>query len=224
MQADRSPLINRIKKHPVEAMAFSVVFAAAFLVSYALLYVTGFTPEPIAEDVNSSLGSALSGPSGEETDSTVSIESVPERIVIEALGVDAPVNNPQSRDIGVLDEALLTGVVHYPGSGDLEDHTNLFLFGHSSYLPVVRNQMFRVFNNLNKLKAGDLIRVRSDFYEYRYSVSSVELVNADEALVELSSREKKLTLSTCNSFGDPGERFVVEADFLGRTELQGSAL
>ena len=47
-----------------------------------------------------------------------------------------------------------------------------------------------------------------------YIVETIRLVDADEALVELSRTGKKLTLSTCNSFGAPGERYIVEASFV----------
>jgi len=95
----------------------------------------------------------------------------------------------------------------------------MFLFGHSSFLPVVSNQNFRAFNNLEKVKTGELIRVESSDEVHVYRVTEVRLVNADEALVELSGTEKRLVLSTCNSFGDPGERFMVEADFVGSFAL-----
>ena len=196
---------------------FLFVFGAVLLMSYAILYAVDFIPEPLPEESGALLSADASG----------SVDGVnvpvgnppPQRIIIDAIGTDVNIVNPESQNIAVLDEALTRGVVHYPGSGNLEDNSNLFLFAHSSYLPVVQNELYRAFNGLNKLVAGDVIRVQSDGYEYRYVVTSVDLVNANEALVELSNRKKKLTLSTCNSFGDPGERFVVEADFLGRVTL-----
>jgi len=44
----------------------------------------------------------------------------------------------------------------------------------------------------------------------------VRLTTAQEELVDLSPRGgKRLTLSTCNSFGQKSERWVVEASFVG---------
>jgi len=198
---------------------FLFVFVAAALITYAFLYAIGFTPEPVSENPNVLVTDNTKDSNLENVEAEVPVDSTPLRIIIDSIGVNAPINNPESNTISVLDRELLSGVVRYPGSGDLEDRSNLFLFGHSSFLPVVQNEMFRVFNNLEKVNAGDLIRVQSGGYEYRYSVTSVVLVDADEALVELSNREKKLTLSTCNSFGAKSERFVVEADFLGRVAI-----
>lgn len=206
-----------------------VVFALVLLISYSLLYALDLVPE-MQKSANGDGSVTVGTGAGEEPAVSVSssaddspiarpADALPKRIIIDAIGVDAVINNPTSRDIEVLDEALLSGVVRYPGSGDLEDHTNMFLFGHSSHLPVVNNELFRVFNELSELEVGDVIRVQSDGFEYRYMVSSVDLVDAAEAWVELSNRQKKLTLSTCNSFGVPTDRFVVEADYLGRSSL-----
>lgn len=142
-------------------------------------------------------------------------EEVPVRIVIDAIGVDASIENPASANVATLDNALLSGVVHYPGSGNLDSTTNMFLFGHSSGLPVIHNQNFKVFNRLSELESGNLIRVQSANAEHVYRVTRVRLTTESEAYVEFNTGRKQLTLSTCNSFGDKSERWVVEADFIG---------
>jgi len=141
--------------------------------------------------------------------------SAPVHITIDAIGVDTDIVNPDSTDISVLDQALASGAVRYPGSGNLEDVSNMFLFGHSSHLPIVNNKAYKSFNNLEKLKEGDLIRVQSLTKEYHYRVRSVELVKADNSWVRFDSSKKQLTLSTCNNFGSKQDRYVVEADFVG---------
>ena len=141
------------------------------------------------------------------------------RIIIDSIEVDSKIVNPHSTDLAVLDEALLDGVVHYPGSGNLEDTSNMFLFGHSTGFRVVNNEAFKVFNNLKHLEKGNVIRMQSQEKEYVYRVTDVSLVNADEAFVELSNTKKTLTLSTCNSFGAKQERYVVKALFVGEYVL-----
>lgn len=159
----------------------------------------------------------------EEETKKEAIEYVePLHITIKSVGIDFQIMNPQSRDVSVLDRALMEGVVHYPGSGTLEEDTNMFLFGHSSHLPKVNNKSFQAFNNLEKVLVGDMIRVQSNDKEYLYEVKSISLTEADEALVSLSnpSGKKRLTLSTCNSFGAKTERYVVEAEFVGSVLLE----
>lgn len=210
----RTFLVSRLSWQPP-----LFVFGVVLLMSYAILYAVDFIPEPLPQESQVTSSTDILENENNNEDSILVGDITPKRIIIDVIGTDVNIVNPESQNIAVLDEALQRGVVHYPGSGNLEDNSNLFLFAHSSYLPVVHNELYRAFNGLNKLVRGDIIRVQSDRYEYRYAVVSVELVNADEALVELSNREKKLTLSTCNSFGSPGERFVVEANFLGRVAI-----
>ncbi|MEK7578914.1 MAG: sortase, partial [Patescibacteria group bacterium] len=122
-------------------------------------------------------------------------------------------------DLPVLDAALLKGVVHYPGSGNLNDVRNVFLFGHSTGFRVVQNEAFKVFNNLKELETNDLIRAQSATHEYVYRVITVELANAEEVEVDFRSNVRMLTLSTCNAFGAKEERYIVRAEFVGEFPL-----
>jgi LPXTG-site transpeptidase (sortase) family protein len=148
---------------------------------------------------------------------TVPESSVPTRITIDKIGVDVPVLTPASTDIAVLDRALLSGAVHYPGSGRLGENGNMLIFGHSSYLPVVKNDAFKAFNELSKLERGDTITVVSDTHRYVYSVETVGLSRAEETVIVLDANAPKLTLATCNSFGDEQERWVVTATLAFQT-------
>jgi len=138
---------------------------------------------------------------------------VPVRVVIEGADVDTEIRSPNTTDIAVLDNELRYGAVHYPGSGT-PGNGNMFLFGHSSSLPVVRNQAYKAFNGIQNLERGDDVVVYSENEKHIYKVLNVELVSADEALVDFSDNKNMLTLSTCNNFGEKQERFVVEADYV----------
>ena len=140
----------------------------------------------------------------------------PTHISIPVIGVDASVSNPSSTNAVILDDELTHGAVHYPGSGLLADG-NVFIFGHSTNWVVVHNQAYKTFNGFKDLKEGDEIDVTgsaSGIYEYK--VKSVTLINDDQAWVDLSSTPKTLTLSTCNTFGEKQQRYVVKADFVGK--------
>ncbi|MEK7613505.1 MAG: sortase [Patescibacteria group bacterium] len=193
------------------SLRFLGIFFLMFFLTSVFLYGIDFVPEPkISVEKNT-----------KETKSTsqeVVIET-PTRIVIKDIGVDTTIENPTSAVLEVLDAALLAGAVRYPGSALLGEDAPIFLFGHQSYLPVVKNKAFKAFNDLQKLESGDTIQVFSDNAVYEYTVTSVSLVNADNALIPLEAGEKTLILSTCNSFGDPGERYVVTADYKTREPL-----
>ncbi|OHA33070.1 MAG: hypothetical protein A2928_00805 [Candidatus Taylorbacteria bacterium RIFCSPLOWO2_01_FULL_45_15b] len=142
----------------------------------------------------------------------------PRHIEITSIGVNSAIRNPFSRDIEVLDEELKKGVARYPGSARLGDQGNMFIFGHSSSLPVIHNQAYKAFNRLGKLKSGDEIVVYSDTKKYTYRVKDVSLVNDHEESVAFNTGVKMLTLATCNVLGEKQERFVVRADFV-KSEL-----
>lgn len=195
-----------------------VTFVLVFMFSLVVLHMIGLTPETI-ETVASGQRDHVPVVSAHES-SRESVGAVqgtdvdPRRVVIESVGIDVRVVTPVSKDIAVLDAALLKGAVHYPGSGTLADVSNMLIFGHSSHLPVVNNQNFRAFNDLEDVEVGETVRVESGDMVSIYRVASVELHSADDALVTLSSAKKTLTLVTCNSFGKPTERYVVTATFV----------
>ena len=148
---------------------------------------------------------------------TSSIAGVnPERIVIHSIGVDLPVLNPEETTVSALDNSLLSGVVRYPLSVKLNEDGNVFIFGHSSHVAIVHNRMFKAFNGIGDLREGDSIKVVGGDMAYIYRVTSVRIADADEELINLSAKsERKLTLSTCDSFGGKSSRFIVESEFIG---------
>lgn len=179
-----------------------------FFLLFGVLNLVGFVPEP-KENTEKIV-------SGVQVVSASEISNIsPQRVIIDALDVDSTIVAPASRDIKVMDDALRDGVVHYPGSGLLSNDGTMFLFGHSSSLPVIYNEMYKVFNDLSKLESGNTIRIQGGGVENVYRVTSVSLVDSEDALVDLSGKDKSLIISTCNSFGSKSERFVVKADFVG---------
>ena len=194
---------------------FFVVFFLVFFVTSVILFIIDFVPEKPTQD---SEPTHTEQTLDNEQKEVLALES-PTRIVISDIGVDTVIENPTSLSVATLDHALLSGAVRYPDSALLGENATMFLFGHQSYLPVVKNKAFKAFNDLQKLEEGDIIRVYSETAVYEYAVRSVSLVEASEALVPLVQGERTLVLSTCNSFGEPGERYVVQADYRTHTTI-----
>ena len=136
----------------------------------------------------------------------------PDKVVIPKVDVDSIIKNPNRIDVATLDQALNQGAVHYPGSGSIEQG-NMFIFGHSTNWQVVQNDAYRTFNGIERLVSGDEIEIHAGDKSYIYKVSSVVLVDEDDALVVFDNSKRTLTMSTCNTFGEKQERWVVEADF-----------
>jgi LPXTG-site transpeptidase (sortase) family protein len=190
------------------------------MVSFLLLYTLGFVPESIKPQQAESFRTlwdkqqALAIKAQLEKNTQAGITAPePTRIVIDKINVDVSVSNPNTTDLATLDDYLLRGAVRYPGSG-LLGFGNMFIFAHSTGLQVVNNQAFKAFNGLKNLTTGDLIKVYSDSKVSTYRVTSVKMVDQNEALVDFDNNRNMLTLSTCNSFGQKGDRYVVEAEFV----------
>jgi LPXTG-site transpeptidase (sortase) family protein len=142
---------------------------------------------------------------------------LPTKLVIPRAKIDVPILNPDTTNVATLDAELAKGVVRYTHSSQLNEDGNMFVFGHSSHLPVVKNRMFKALNGIEDLVRGDTILVTGksgDVYEYQ--VTSVKKTDANDELIDLSVHTgvRKLTLSTCDSFGKKTSRFVVEAEFV----------
>ena len=112
--------------------------------------------------------------------------ALPERIAISAIGMDLPLQNPATKDIDALTEVLKAGPARYVDSARLGEKGNMLLFGHSSQLPIVRNRMYKAFNNISDLREGDSISVYGGGNEYIYSVKSVREGDAKKDVIDLS--------------------------------------
>jgi len=193
---------------------FLFLLLGIFFITFSFLSFVGFVPEYTANSiVFESTATVNIVEAAERTE--VAMSHDPLYITIPSVEIDVEVKNPLSRDISVLDTALSHGAVHYPGTGSLTEDANIFIFGHSSFLPNVINKNYQAFNGLKKLKGGEEIFVDSLDTRYVYRVESITLATAEEIRVDLSRGVRKLTLSTCNSFGTESERYVVEANFVG---------
>ncbi len=202
-------IIGNILRHPI---SFSVVFLILFGLIVGFLSAMDALPEP------SSKAPVVQNTVKAKTVETSTPEN-PVEIKIATLGLDVHIKNPTSTSVEALDEALSTGAVRYPTSAKLGVSGTVLLFGHSSYLPVVHNQAYKAFKGIQTLPKGAVISVFSATKEYRYSVTSVRVANANEDVVELRTDGKYLTLVTCDSFTSKSSRFVVEAKFVGAYPL-----
>ena len=197
---------------------FLAVFLASFFVLSTVFFALDFYPEAPKTIADKNAASAFDSESGSVAGAAASQFSVesPSRIKIPSIGVDTPIQNPSSSDITVLDNALLKGAVRYPGSALLGEQSRMFIFGHQSGLPVVKNQAFKAFNNLQNVKVGEEIEVYSATAVYHYRVISVEHASVSDGWVDLSGNDRMLILSTCDSFGKKTDRNIVKAEFVSQ--------
>lgn len=203
---------------------FVIVFFVIVLLTYGILYAIDFIPEPVdAIDQSQQLQNEIANVTQEEPilteEETVVIAPYPEKIIFDSLDKEITVLNPESRLVADLDTALLSGAVRHPDSATFEEEGNIFILGHSSYLPTVFNKNFQAFNGIQDLTWGDIIRLQSEDVEYIYRVQKVYKAKASEVFVPDTPGKAQLTLATCNSFGSKDDRFMVEATLIDTKQL-----
>ncbi len=209
---------------------FLWVFFLVFSLSYGLLFAFDFLPEPKSAELteNSDTLDSEVTPVVEEITPLPDVSDeirineqglqsgalMPESLTIPSLDRTVPVLNPVSRSVADLDNALLSGLVRHPDSAILNQNGNIFILGHSSYLPNVLNRNFQAFNGIQNLVWGDTLIIKAEGTEYIYQVTKVYEAKASNLVVPIAGDKKKLTLATCNSFGSTDDRYIVEADLV----------
>jgi LPXTG-site transpeptidase (sortase) family protein len=203
---------------------FFLTLSAADSVGFVPNYIDGTAPQSdIASndsttDTQTSDTLALSQlpQLGDITDPSV-ITALPARIEIPAINLDLTIQNPDTTNIDTLDALLQNGPARYVKSAMLGESGNMIIFAHSSHLPIVHNQMFKAFNRIPELSAGDSITiVGDDGKNYLYSVDEVRKADATDATIDLSPKQgTKLTLVTCDTLTGKSARFILTADFVG---------
>lgn len=212
-----------MKKENLKMFAgfFTLIFIGLFAIAYAIQIIpnelvdtSGGNSPIISEEVDEYNEFAFT-----EDEPVALTQTKPSKIEIPRVGINVIISHPASPSVEVLDNALLKGAVYYPGSGTIEKG-NMFIFGHSTGLKVVRNQAFKAFNNLKNVSVGDLIYITGeDGKTYQYKAISVDLVDENEALVQFDTSNQMITISTCNTFGEKQERHVVKGEFMGEVVI-----
>jgi LPXTG-site transpeptidase (sortase) family protein len=199
------------------AVIFVLALSAADSIGFVPYYIDGST----SQDDRRALSIADLPELGEEVSVTApdAPGALPGRIRIREIDLDLPVLNPDTRDIEALDAVLKSGPARYVDSAKLGQKGNILIFGHSSHLPVVHNQMYKAFNKIPDLEVGDSISVEGGGKEYVYSVTSVKQVDANEGVVDLARTGNKLTIVTCDTLTGKSARYVLEAELVGSYDL-----
>lgn len=141
-------------------------------------------------------------------------------LVIEKMGVNAPIRHVDGSNEKEYLPNILQGIGHYqpkvlpqvvvdgslPGEGG-----NVFLFGHSQIPAGDESHYKGVFNNLGQLETGDKVTVYYQGKGFDYEVFESKVVDKT-ALSYLDRTPKEtLTLMTCWPLGLDIKRFIVRA-------------
>jgi LPXTG-site transpeptidase (sortase) family protein len=207
-----SPLRQKIR--------FFAWFFVVFTLTYAILFALDWLPEAPADASADEFSEVESGLDTEPEEETVVLKTeYPREISIPSLNKTVSITNTASSEVADLDADLLKGTVRHPQSALLGEDGNIFILGHSSYLPTVFNKNFQAFNGIQNLVWGDTIVITSDTTEYVYQVNKVYKAKASALTVPMGMEGKHLTLTTCNSFGSVDDRYIVEAELVDTRPL-----
>ncbi len=114
---------------------------------------------------------------------------------------------------GDYEEQLAKGVGHFDGSMFPGEGGNIVLAGHRE----------TVFKTLGRVKVGDLVTVRTTYETYKYRVTELKIVDANDQTIVLPSTVEKLTLYTCYPFDTIGykpSRYIVWAELIEGTPIK----
>ncbi len=195
---------------PLPKVSLFVIAVLVFVATYGVLATFDLLPNNATTAVKAE---EATGPA--QLAGTRVASEFPSKITIPSINLEVGVSNPTTAEPAVLDNELLKGAVRYPTSGLLgSEGSNVVIFAHSSYLPIVHNQAYKAFDGIQKLSQGDKIYVSGKDRTYVYVVDTVNQADATKAGIPLSVTGNKLTLITCDSFSSKSGRFVVQASFV----------
>lgn len=132
-------------------------------------------------------------------------------IYIPRIRVGAPIIYPSQTSDNVINDALLKGVIHYPGTAEPGQKGNVFITGHSSFYWWVKSDYKTVFTLVPEMVNGDEVIVYHKGIRYIYKVDDIREVLPTDVSVLRPTDKPVITLSTCVPVGTAYRRKIVRA-------------
>lgn len=229
---DRSPALTFI----VDVVRFGGTFAAIFFVLFSALNAQSFweiakaTVLPLLEPPSLNVEELRAPIPANHTASARQMglmAYLPEvgpptdMVIIPKLKVAAPIVQPPTEALLRQDwaqvekdiqESLVHGIVHYPGTARPGQAGNFFLTGHSSNYAWVQSAYNSIFARLHQLQEGDEYWVYWNGDKHRYVVRSKKEVSpSDVSVLDQPGDERMSTLMTCTPVGTTLRRLIVQS-------------
>jgi LPXTG-site transpeptidase (sortase) family protein len=138
----------------------------------------------------------------------------PNLLLIDSLGIKAPIVYVDQANETAFQAALINGVVHYPGTAVPGQFGNCYIFGHSSDYIWSKGKYKSIFAVLPSISKGaEIIISDSSGNKFIYTVADSRRVAANDTSVLAQDNTKKtLTLQTSYPVGTALARWVVVAE------------
>lgn len=232
-QKPRSPIVENLKFVLNTFIIFVITFVALNWGSYSQVFsnriaqITGQTDQTLevfsenteAEEV-AYASSSLVSDNFNIPRLTKEITPPGTRIIIPSINTNVPVIDvPEDKLIernwtaleNDIQNALRSGVVHYPGTPLPGQSGNVVITGHSSYYPWDPGRFKDVFAVLHNLTVGDEIILFHKQQKYTYQVTESKKVFPYEVDVLNDFNDDRLTLITCTPIGTNLKRLIITA-------------
>lgn len=227
-------IVDKIKFIFVSILIFSITFVGINWSAYSKIFENWFL-NISGVAIDSPLNQFTNPNQNPDTSIASNLELVPNtdipkldlevtppgtRIIIPRLNTNVPVismstNTLISRNWDALEndiqQALRSGVVHYPGTPFPNQSGNVVLTGHSSYYPWDPGRFKDVFVVLHQAVVGDELVVFYNQKKYTYQVTEIKKVMPTEVNVLGDTGDDRLTLITCTPIGTNLKRLIVTA-------------
>lgn len=140
----------------------------------------------------------------------------PDSIIIDKIGITAPLIATRAKNEKELIPDLDKGVVIYPGSVLPSQIGNFFLTGHSSTYFWKRDKTpyGEVFAGLDKLQIGDRIVIYYNQYKYEYEIFNKYIALPNNVRLYHPSDDSIISLMTCWPIGTTWKRLVLEGKLM----------
>lgn len=140
-------------------------------------------------------------------------------ISIAKMNISAPMVWSKSENEEDMLKDLENGINHYPKSASPGQNGNMVISGHSSNYIWAKGNYNHIFKNLDDLKAGDVIIVKTiqkngRVIIYSYKVNAKFVTLAYNEKIFANTNEPTLTLSTCWPIGTNLKRLIVKAELV----------
>lgn len=140
------------------------------------------------------------------------------RVVIPRINKNVPVVGVKNENLinrrweqleGDIQQALRSGVVHYPGTALPGENGNVVVTGHSSYYAWDPGRFKDVFSLLHDVREGDKVLVYFNQKKYLYEIQEKKIVFPKDVDVLAPTNREQLTLITCTPIGTNLKRLIL---------------
>lgn len=141
----------------------------------------------------------------------------PNTLIVDSLGLKLPIVESKEKNETAFQEALQSGVVHYPETAKPGEYGNVYVFGHSSDYSWAKGNYKTAFALLPRIKNGAEIIISDEVGNpYKYKVVETRVIAPDDlSVLDQKAYEKRLlTLQTSYPIGTALKRFIVVAEIL----------